>query len=183
MCHKLSIHPTLDTFASQRCNQLPRFMSWEIGDRAVAANALIRQWDRITWLSPLVPLLPTVQQLVEEQQINAILICPGWVGSMWLSQVSNLRMQDPVRLLWAVRFCRYPKGCAASLPKLDLLLPIYISGSLWMLAATRMCWMKETGSSLTNTSGKGPGMVTVWDDNCSVPRHYTQVLYNTHCIV
>merc|ERR1712074_48895 len=45
VCRALGVVPTLDAFASQRCHQLSRFMSWDTEDRAIAVNALVRQWD------------------------------------------------------------------------------------------------------------------------------------------
>ena len=83
VCRKLQVAPTLDAFTSQRCHQVPRFMSWAEEDKAVAVNALVWKWDLVTWLFPPVPLIPEVLLIVEEQKIEAVLICPGWEGSMW----------------------------------------------------------------------------------------------------
>ena len=71
VCRKLQVVPTLDAFTSQRCHQLPRFMTWDMEDRAVAVNALVQQWDQVTWLFPPVPLVLEVLWIVEEQQIEA----------------------------------------------------------------------------------------------------------------
>ena len=57
----------------------------------MAINALDYYWDPVTWLFPLVPLIPLVLEGVLEQQIEVILICLGWEGEMWLSQLVKLR--------------------------------------------------------------------------------------------
>ena len=93
-------------------------MSWAEEDKAIAVNVLVRQWDQVTWLFPPVPLIPEVLRIVEEQQIEAVLICLGWKGSSWWPQLSVLRKQDPVRLLPAARYCRYPRGRVQTLPTL-----------------------------------------------------------------
>ena len=127
MCCKLQVVPTLDAFASQRCHQLPRFMTWDTEDRALAVNALVQQWDQVTWLFPPVPLILEVLRIVEEQQIEAVLICLGWKGTSWWPQLSELRKQVPIRLPPAARCCQYPRGSAQSLPKLDPLIAVHIS--------------------------------------------------------
>ena len=102
-------------------------MSWEKDDGVIAVNALMWQWDRVSWLFPQVPLIPEVIRIVEEQQIEVVLIWPGWKGSSWWPQLSVLRKQDLVRLLPVARCCQYPQGSAQSLPKLDPLLAVHIS--------------------------------------------------------
>ena len=84
----------------------------------IAVNALVRQWDRVSWLFPPVPLIPEAIRIVEEQQIEAVLVCPGWKGSSWWLQLSVLRKQDPVRVLSAARYCWYPMGHVQTLPTL-----------------------------------------------------------------
>ena len=105
-------------------------MTWDTEDKVIAVNALVQQWDQVTWLFPPVPLIPEVLRIVEEQQIEAVLICPGWKGSSWWPQLSILRKQDPVRLLPAARCCLYPRGRVQTLPKLDPLLAVHISARL-----------------------------------------------------
>ena len=53
-------------------------MSWERDESVVGLNCLNYLWDPVTWLFPLVPLIPAALREVEEQQIEAIIICPGW---------------------------------------------------------------------------------------------------------
>ena len=70
ICHKLQVWPTLDAFASKGSHQIPRNMTWDQDPRAVAANALIQDWDPVTWLFPLVPLIPFALDGVLQQQIE-----------------------------------------------------------------------------------------------------------------
>ena len=58
-------------------------MTWDEDPRAMAINALDYYWDPVTWLFPLVLLIPLALERVLEQQIKAILICTGWTGAMW----------------------------------------------------------------------------------------------------
>ena len=85
ICHRLQVWPTLDAFTSKGSHQIPRYMTWEEDPRAVAINTLDYNWDPVTWLFPPVPLIPLALEGVLEQQIVAILICPGWTGAMWWS--------------------------------------------------------------------------------------------------
>ena len=52
-------------------------MTWEQDSRVTAINALDYYWDPETYLFPPVPLIPLVLEGVLEQQIEAILVCPG----------------------------------------------------------------------------------------------------------
>ena len=89
ICRRLRVWPTLDAFASSWSHQIPRYMTWEEDSRAMAINALDYYWDPVTWLFPLVPLIPLALERVSEQQIEAILICPGWKGAMWCLQIAD----------------------------------------------------------------------------------------------
>ena len=62
-------------------------MTGEQDSRAIAINALDYYWDPETWLFPPLPLIPLVLEGVLEQQIEVILICPGWEGAMWWPQL------------------------------------------------------------------------------------------------
>ena len=104
-----------------------QFMTWDMEDKAIAVNALVCQWDQVTWLFPPVPLIPEVLQIVEEQQIEAVLICPDWKGTSWWPQLSELRKQVLIRLPPVARCCQYPRGSAQSLTKLDPLIAVHIS--------------------------------------------------------
>ena len=64
----------------------------------MAIQALDYYWDPVTIIPP-VPLFPLALERVLEQQIEAILICPGWKGAMWWPQLVNLRTKSaPIRL-------------------------------------------------------------------------------------
>ena len=93
ICHRLQVWPTLDAFTSRGSHQIPRYMTWEQDSRATAVNTLDYYWDPVTWLFPPVPLIPLALEGVLEQQIEAILICPGWKGAMWWPQLVKLRTE------------------------------------------------------------------------------------------
>ena len=73
-------------------------------ESAVGQNCLNYHWDPVTWLFPPVPLIPAVLQEVEEQQIEAILICPGWKWALWWPHLSKMLVQ-PIRWLPASHLC------------------------------------------------------------------------------
>ena len=98
------VTPTLDAFAISRMNLLPRYMTWERDESTVGQNCLNFLWDPVTWLFPLVPLLPAVLREVEEQQIEAILICLGWEQALWWPHFSKMLVQ-PIWRLPASRLC------------------------------------------------------------------------------
>ena len=89
ICCLFWVKPTLDAFATSRTNLLPRYMTWERDESAVGQNCLNYFWDPVTWLFPPVPLIPAVLREVEEQQIEAILICQGWKRVLWWPHLSK----------------------------------------------------------------------------------------------
>ena len=131
VCQRLQLQPTLDAFASRGSHQIPRYMTWEDDHKAVAVNALDYEWDPVTWLFPPTPLLPLVLQRVQEhKQIEAILICPGWEGAKWWSQLVELRtMSAPVLLPRAEDCLKYRRGSTEVLPNMDPLYAFHIRKS------------------------------------------------------
>ena len=108
VCCHFQVTPTLDTFATSRTNLLSRYMTWERDESAVGQNCLNYLWDPVTWLFPPVPLLPAVLREVEEQQIEAILICPHWKWALWWPHLSKMLVQ-PIQRLPASHLClSYP---------------------------------------------------------------------------
>ena len=129
ICHKLQVWPTLDAFTSKGKHQIPRYMSWELDLKVVAINTQNYYWDLVTWLFPLVPLIPLALEGVQEQQFKVILIFPGWELAMWWPQLVELRMKmAPVCLPVAADCLRFPKGSTEELPNLDPLYTFLISG-------------------------------------------------------
>ena len=97
----------------------------------MAINALDYYSDPVTWLFPPVPLIPLALEGVLEQQIEVILICPGWTGAMWWSQLVKLRTEMAPICLPAVAVClKFPKGSMEELPNLDPLETFHISGTV-----------------------------------------------------
>ena len=130
ICCQFQVKPTLDAFATSRTNQLSRYMTWERDESAVGQNCLDYYWDPVTWLFPPVPLIPAVLREVEEQQIEAILICPGWKRALWWPHLSKMLVQ-PIRRLPAARLClSYPESTTPVEFSMDPLVAAHISGSL-----------------------------------------------------
>ena len=97
-------------------------MTSEQDPRAVVINALDYYWDPVTWLFPLVLLIPLALEEILEQQIEVILICTGWKGVMWWPQLVKLRTKMASVYLSAAADClRFPKGSTEELPNLDQL--------------------------------------------------------------
>ena len=89
----------------------------------MAINALDYYWDPETWLFSPVPLIPLALEGVLEQQIVAILICPGWTGVTWWPQLVKLRTEmAPICLPVAADCLRFPRGITEELTNLD---PLY----------------------------------------------------------
>ena len=63
----------MDAFASKGSHQVPRYMTWSQDSRAVAVNILDYYWYPVTWLFPLVPLIPLALEKAQQQQIGVIL--------------------------------------------------------------------------------------------------------------
>ena len=78
---------------------------------------------------PPVPLIPLALEGVLEQQIEVILICPGWTGATWWPQLVKLRTEmAPIWMLAAADCLKFPKGITEELPNLDPLYAFHISG-------------------------------------------------------
>ena len=128
ICCQFQVKPTLDAFATSRTNLLPRYMTWERDTSAVGQNCLNYFWDPVTWLFPPVPLIPAVLREVEEQQIEAILICPGWKRALWWPHLSKMLVQ-PIRRLPAARLClSYPESTTPVEFSMDPLVAAHIRG-------------------------------------------------------
>ena len=82
ICCLVQVKPTLGAFATSITNLLPWYMTWVQDALSVDRNCLNYFWDPVTWLFSLVPLFPAMLQK-EVQQIEAILICPGWKRVLW----------------------------------------------------------------------------------------------------
>ena len=87
------IWPTLDAFASKATTQMPRYMTWYPDQGAVARDALLQEWDPVTYLFPPVPLMLKVLQRVRDQGIRAVLVCPHWPTSMWWPLVLDMMVE------------------------------------------------------------------------------------------
>ena len=129
------VQPTLDAFASRETHQLDRYMTWYPDSNAVAQDALLHQWDSVTYLFPPVPLLLKVLRLVREQRISAILVCPQWPTALWWSMVVEMLVVPPLPLPHYRQSLKVV-GEDQVLPYLDPLVAVYISAEA-LVPATR----------------------------------------------
>ena len=95
---ELSIYPTLDAFASRLSTCLPRYMSLRADNQAVGQDAMLHQWDRVTYLFPPVPLIMRVLQKLQTEPISALIICPMWPSAMWWPLLQELLVQPVLQL-------------------------------------------------------------------------------------
>ena len=106
-----------------------RYMTWDKDPNAVTTNALDYYWDPITWLFPPVPLIPLALKRVLQQQMMVILICLGWTGVTWWSQLVKLRRElAPIHLPVAANCLKFGKESKEELPNLDPLYAFLING-------------------------------------------------------
>ena len=121
------LKPTLDAFASQITTQLPRYMSWYPDRQAVARDALLHQWDQITYLFPPVPLLMKVLQKILQEGIRAILVCPHWPTALWWPVLMNM-LVEPLLPLPHYRQAVYVVEGGPVQPYLDPLVAVHLLG-------------------------------------------------------
>ena len=124
--HVFQVQPTLDAFASKNTAQLARYMSWYPDNFAVAQDALLHRWDKITYLFPPVPLLLKVLKLVREQAISAILVCPQWPTALWWPTVVDMMVGPPLQLPHFRKILKHVEGNRVE-PYLDPLVAVHIS--------------------------------------------------------
>ena len=130
VCCHFQVTPTLDAFVTSRIKPSPKVHDLERDESAVGQNCLNYLWDPVTWLFPLVPLLSAVLREVEEQQIEAILICPCWERALWWPHLSKMLVQ-PIRRLPASRLClSYPDSTKLVEFSMDPLMAAHIKGGL-----------------------------------------------------
>ena len=120
------VMPTLDAFASSETARLPRYMSWFKDDQAVAMDALLQEWDPVTYLFPPVPLLLKVLLKVRSQHIHAVLICPQWPTALWWPMVVEMLVDPPIPLPYYKEALRMVSH-GVKLPYLEPLVAVHIS--------------------------------------------------------
>ena len=121
------VSPTLDAFASRETAQLKRYMTWFQDPQAVASDALLHSWDKVTYLFPPVPLLLKVLQKVQTQKIRAVLICPQWPTALWWPLVVEM-LVEPLLPLPHYKETVMKLDQAQVLPYLEPLVAAHISG-------------------------------------------------------
>ena len=121
------VRPTLDAFASSNTAQLPRYMTWYPDRNAVARDALLHPWDRVTYLFPPVPLLLKVIMRIRQQQIRAVLVCPQWPTSLWWPLVLEMLVEPLLPLPHYKSVLTVVEGGPIQ-PYLDPLVALHLSG-------------------------------------------------------
>ena len=117
------VQPTLDAFACTETAQLLRCMSWFKNNQAVAMDALLPDWDPVTYLFPPVPLLLKVLLKVRSQHIRAVLVCPQWPTALWWPMV----VDPPIPLPYYKEALRMMTH-GVELRYLEPLVAVHISG-------------------------------------------------------
>ena len=93
----------------------------------MARDAMIAEWDPITYLFPPVPLIPKVIQKVKEQQDRAILICPRWPSALWWPLLVEMMVQPPLVLPHYSKAVHMVDS-SQRMPYMDPLVAIHILG-------------------------------------------------------
>ena len=92
-------------------------MTWDQDPHVVAVNAQDFYWEPVTWLFPLVLLIPLALERVLQQKIMVILINPGWTGAMrWYQKVELRTELAPICLPAAADCLKFHKGSKEELP-------------------------------------------------------------------
>ena len=90
---EFDIFPTLDVFASRNTAQLPRYMSLYKDSMAVAQDAMINPWDRVSYVFPPAPMMLKVLQKIRQEPISVILISPRWPSALWWPLLEEMLVQ------------------------------------------------------------------------------------------
>ena len=124
------VYPTLDVFASRWSARLPRYMTWEHDQGAVARDALMAKWDRVSYLFPPVPLMLRVLQMLRSQKIEALLVCPKWPTSLWWPLVEMMMVAPPLPLPALTLAVETPTGVMPSM-YMNPLVALHVSGKIF----------------------------------------------------
>ena len=111
---ELGIFLTLDSFASRSTAQLPRYMSLYKDSQAVAQDAMINPWDRVTYAFPPAPMMLKVLQKIGQEKISVILISPKWPSALWWPLLEEMLVQPLLPLP------HYKEALVKSYPDLPL---------------------------------------------------------------
>ena len=87
------VFPTLDVFASRKTHQLRRYMSWYQDPQAVAQNALLHPWDKVSYLFPPIPMIMKSLHKIKEENLEVLMIIPHWPTSLWWPLIQELMVE------------------------------------------------------------------------------------------
>ena len=102
-------------------------MSWHRDQQAAAQEALLSQWDPVTYLFPPVPLLPKVVRKIKDQKIRAILVCPQWSTALWWGPMQDMMVEPPM-MLPHYRTILETLDNTSVVPYLDPLVALHLTG-------------------------------------------------------
>ena len=121
------VDPTLDIFASKETRMLPRYMTWYPDKEAVARDALLHQWDPVSYAFPPVPLILKSLQKLEREKIRVVMILPHWPSALWWPLVLSLLI-DPILPLPNYRSILTMVDRSRDLPYLQPLVAVHLQG-------------------------------------------------------
>jgi hypothetical protein len=91
--------PTVDRFASEGNQQLPRFNSRHWSPKAEAIDAMSLDWKgELNYLAPPIRMLEQVLRKCLQDRAEAILVAPVWKGQTWFKQLEQMTIGKPVPL-------------------------------------------------------------------------------------
>jgi hypothetical protein len=91
--------PTVDRFASEGNQQLPRFNSRHWSPKAEAIDAMSLDWNgELNYLAPPIRMLEQVLRKCQQDRAEAILVAPVWKGQTWFKQLEQMTIGKPVPL-------------------------------------------------------------------------------------
>ena len=125
--NKFNLRPTMDVFASSQTRQLDRYMSLYPDPAAVARDALINQWDPVSYLFPPVPLIMKSLQKIQLEKLEVVMIVPLWPSSIWWPLLTRLMVRPYLRLP-CYRTILTMMEESHTLPYLDPLVAVHLRG-------------------------------------------------------
>ena len=100
-------------------------MSWSADSQAVAQNAMMHPWDRVSYLFPPTPLLLRVLQKFREELISGVIVLPMWPSALWWPLLQEMLIQ-PIHHLPFYREALVPVHQELQLPYLEPLVAAHI---------------------------------------------------------
>ena len=115
-CNHFRFHPTVDLFASQLNNQVPRYCSWAWDPRSLG-DAFHLDWSQeLAWANPPFSIVGRMLDKIESDKATALIVVPMWRCQPWWLRLQKLQVVPPL-VLSGRRIFRSPKGELLGVPK------------------------------------------------------------------